>query len=116
MATTKARFDDFKVGDTVSLAGTALLPDGDWVTNQPTGWLVDAAGAKVADLAIILEALGSPTADATHTISVELSATDSLALAAGPYRTDIRFFELAGTVMHTPTFVIELRAAMTGVP
>jgi hypothetical protein len=114
MTQTHATFDDFKVGDTIEIAGTALLPAGDWVTHQPTGWLLDETGTRKADLAIVLAVMGSPTSTENHTITITLSAAASLALAAKLYRTDIRFQDANGVVMHSPTFAINLKSAQTG--
>lgn len=118
MSHQSTQFEDFKVGDDIELAGTVKFdpPDVDWVTNQPTGWLVDGTGAKRAELVVQLAALEPPTADATHTISVALAASVSATLAAGVYRTDIRFRDVDGKVMHSPTYSIDLKAAQTGVP
>lgn len=106
-------FDDFKIGDTLSVAGTALLDAGTWTA---TAWLCNAKNEKVGDFVVTLEPLETPTDTATHAISLEFSATTCATLAPGLYTTDIRLADGAGNVAHSPQFSFDLPKPKTGVP
>jgi hypothetical protein len=104
---------DLPKGDTLSLAGTVLLPAGVWTASAA---LNKANGTLAYALAVDLQPLAEPTAAATHSIVIELSPANSANLAAERHKTDVRFADADGVVLHSPVYIINVTASQTAAP
>jgi hypothetical protein len=104
---------DLPKGDTLSLGGTVLLDASVWTA---TGDLNKANGSRAFALEVDLQPLAQPTADATHSILIELDAASSQQLAIERHKTDVRFQDAAGFVMHGQVYVINVTDSQTAAP
>jgi hypothetical protein len=101
----------FKRGDTVSLTGTLVLPQG---TFTHTCKAKSPQDGLVASLSVDVDALESPTDDATHSIVI-VSTTDTSTWPRGLINLDVRSESDADppVITHTDTFVIEMKDSIT---
>jgi hypothetical protein len=100
-----------KRGSTLSLTGSVKLPTGTWTASskvaKPNGTLLDT-------LVVTLTTLVTPgTNGETHSITVSRAAANTADWTIGNLQCDIRFLETGGTVVHSPTFYINLVQEVT---
>jgi hypothetical protein len=101
---------NLKRGATFSVAGTVLLPGGTWTAASE---VKDPQGNLVSNLSVTLVAPVPPNTLTGITLTQTATATSAWPL--GPLNCDIRFQESSGSVLITPTFIINVVQEITDV-
>jgi hypothetical protein len=101
-----------KRGSTLSLSGSVKLPTGTWTATakiaKPNNVILDTLGVTLTPL-VEVGANGE-----THSISVTRAASFTETWQLGNLQCDIRFEDsVGGTVIHTPTFFVNVVQEIT---
>lgn len=102
-----------KLGSTLKIAGSVLLPTGTWTL---TADVKRSNGALVAGLTATLTVLATPTPRATHSMSVTALPAATKTWPVDNLLCDLRFQDALGNVIHSPTFTIATENAITVAP
>lgn len=101
---------NLKLGSTLKIAGSVLLPAGTWML---TADVKRTNGALVSGLTTTLTVLATPTTKATHSMLVTATPAATATWPVGNLLCDLRFQDALGNVIHSPTFTIATEQAIT---
>ena len=101
---------NLKLGSTLRIAGSVLLPAGTWML---TADVKRTNGALISALTTTLTVLVTPTPKATHSMLVTALPAATATWPVGNLLCDLRFQDALGNVIHSPTFTISTEQAIT---
>jgi hypothetical protein len=104
------KLGELKQGDTLSYGGFCRLPAGSWSASSRLRHR--ASGSVTAALTVTL---GTANAAGDTPIAVG-TQVDSSAWEVGSHELDIRFVDAAGTVIHSPTVLLNVMPSVTPAP
>ena len=99
-----------KLGSSLGVTGVLKLPQGTWVA---TAAIARPNGALIGPLSVTLMQVLDPVGQETHTIGISADAETTASWPVGNLQCDIRFEDVDGNVIHSPTIIIATESSIT---